>query len=271
MMPAITLIDLGAISQRLGLPAAGVDAVVRLLDEGNTVPFITRYRRDHTGGLDEVDIRRIAEAVARARQVADRKQTILRTIGGQGKLTDELTARIEAASSTKQLEDLYLPFKPRKLSLAEIARQRRLEPLAREIIAADPAAGDLLARAADFVDSDGQVATAADALLGVGHIIADVFAERADVRQALRTILSKKAHLTSQRVETEGKALTKDEKHYRDYFTYSEHIQRIPPHRALAINRGERARLLKVRIEGPGDEMQAAAEALLVEIGRAHV
>ena len=266
----MTLIDLGPIAQKLGLPVGGVDAVVRLLDEGNTVPFLTRYRRDQTGGLDEVEIRRIADAVAKARQIADRKQTILRTIKGQGKLTETLEQRIEAATSTKQLEDLYLPFKPRKLSLAEIARQRRLEPLAREILAADSAAADLDKRAADFVDTDGQVATVADALLGVGHIIADVFAERADVRQALRAILSKQAHLTSQRVETEGKALSKDEKHYRDYFKYSEHIQRIPPHRALAINRGERARLLKVRIEGPIDEMQAAAEALLVDPAHPH-
>ena len=269
-MAAMTLIDLGLIAQRLDLPVGGVEAVVRLLDEGNTVPFLTRYRRDQTGGLDEIDIRRIADAVGKARQIADRKQTILRTIKGQGKLTEELEKRIEAATSTKQLEDLYLPFKPRKLSLAEIARQRRLEPLAREILAADQAAADLDKRAADFVDTDGQVATVADALLGVGHIIADVFAERADVRQALRAILSKQAHLTSQRVETEGKALSKDEKHYRDYFKYSEHIQRIPPHRALAINRGERARLLKARIEGPVDEMQAAAEAILVDPAHPH-
>ena len=110
-----------------------------------------------------------AESVGKARQLADRKQTILRTIQGQGKLTPELTAQIEAADSPKQLEDLYLPFKPRKLSLAEIARQRRLEPLAREIVAAASLAADLDKRSADFIDADGQVATGADALLGVGH------------------------------------------------------------------------------------------------------
>jgi uncharacterized protein len=269
-MGSIAIIDLGQIAQRLGLRAAGVEAVVHLLDEGNTVPFITRYRRDQTGGLDEVDVRRIAESVGKARQLADRKQTILRTIQGQGKLTPELTAKIEGADSAKQLEDLYLPFKPRKLSLAEVARQRRLEPLASEILAAEAAAADLDARAADFVDAEGQVATAADALLGVGHIIADDFSERADVRQRLRSILHKKAHLKSQRVESEGKALSKDEKHFRDYFDYSEHIQRIPPHRALAINRGERAKLLKVRIDGPAEELQAAAEELLVPAGHPH-
>jgi uncharacterized protein len=269
-MAPIAVIDLGQIAQRLGLSPAGVAAAVQLLDEGNTVPFITRYRRDQTGGLDEVDIRRIAECVGKVRQLADRKQTILRTIQGQGQLTPELAARIESAESAKQLEDLYLPFKPRKLSLAEIARQRRLEPLAREIIAADPMAATLDARAADFVDAEGEVATVADALLGVGHIIADDFSERADLRQRLRGILSRKAHLKSQRVESEGKALSKDEKHYRDYFEYSEHIQRVPPHRALAINRGERAKLLKVRIDGPLDELQAAAEELLVPAGHPH-
>jgi len=269
-MGSTTLIDLGPIAQRLGLPAAAVEAAVRLLDEGNTVPFITRYRRDQTGGLDEVGIRLIAESVARARQLADRKQTILRTIQGQGKLTPELEARIAAAGSPKQLEDLYLPFKPRKLSLAEIARQRRLEPLAREILAADPAAADLDRRAADFVDPDAQVTSVADVLLGVGHIIADEFSEHVDVRQRLRGILHRKARFTSQRVESPGKAQSKDEKHFRDFFDYAEHVQRVPPHRVLAINRGERAKLLKVRIEGPLEEMQAAAEEVLVPAGHPH-
>ena len=269
--PAITaVIDLGRISQRLGLPPTGVETAVQLLDSGNTIPFITRYRRDQTGGLDEDDIRRIAEAVGRARQLADRKQTVLRTIQGQGKLTPELEASIAAADSTKQLEDIYLPFKPRKLSLAEIARQRRLEPLAREILAGDPAAADLDRRAADFIDADSQVATVADVLLGVGHIIAHEFSERADARQRLRGILQRTARLRSQRVESEGKALSKDERHFRDYFDFAERIERIPPHRVLAINRGERAKLLKVRIEGHLEELQATAEGILVPAPHPH-
>ncbi len=264
------LIDLGQVAQRLGLPEPHVAAAVRLLDEGNTVPFITRYRRDQTGGLDEVDIRLIAESVAKARQVAERKQTILRTIQGQGKLTPELEQRIQAAESSKQLEDLYLPYKPRKLSLAEVARQRRLEPLAREILAADAAAADLDTRATDFVDPDVQVTSVADALLGVGHIIAHDFSERATLRQRLRGILARVGRLRSQKVEVEGKPPSKDAKHYRDYFDFSEHIDRVPPHRVLAINRGERARLLKVRVEGPEEEMQAAAEELLVPADHPH-
>lgn len=264
------LIDLGQVAQRLGLPEPHVEAAVRLLDEGNTVPFITRYRRDQTGGLDEVDIRRIAECVAKFRQLAERKMTILRTIQGQGKLTPELEQRIQGAESLKQLEDLYLPYKPRKLSLAEIARQRRLEPLAREILAADAAAIDLDARAADFIDVDVQVTSVADALLGVGHIIAHEFSERAPLRQRLRGMLGHAGRLRSQRVEVEGKPLSKDAKHYRDYFDFSELVDRVPPHRVLAINRGERARLLKVRVEGPEEEMQAAAEELLVPADHPH-
>jgi uncharacterized protein len=264
------VIDLGQIAGRLGLPPPRVETVISLLDAGNTVPFITRYRRDQTGGLDEIDIRRIEKAIAKARQLADRKQTILRTIEGQGKLTEKLAGAIAAAESSKQLEDLYLPFKPRKLSLAEIARQRRLEPLAREILEAVVSPEDLARRAADFIDADGQVATAADALLGVGHIIADTFSERADVRQRLRSIMHKKGHIKSQRVESEGKALSKAEKHYRDYFDYSEHVQRVPPHRALAINRGERAKLLKVRIDVPVEELEAAAAELVVPPGHPH-
>jgi uncharacterized protein len=269
--PAITaVIDLGLISRSLGLNPAGVEAVVGLLDAGNTVPFVTRYRRDQTGGFDEEDIRRIAEAVSRARQLADRKQTVLRTIQGQGRLTPELEARIQTAANPKQLEDLYLPFKPRKLSLAEIARQRRLEPLAREILLADPAALDLDHRAADFVDETAEVATVADVLLGVGHIIAEDFSARPQLRQRLRDILHRVAKLTSQRVETEGKPLSKDERHYRDYFAFSEPLGRVPPHRVLAINRGERAKLLKVRIDGPVEELQAVAEEVLVPADHPH-
>ncbi len=268
---AITpVIDLGLIARRLGLRAAGVQAAVELLDAGNTIPFVARYRRDQTGGLDEEAIRRIQEGVARGRQLADRKATILRTIQGQSKLTAELEAAIIAAESSKQLEDIYLPYKPRKLSLAEVARQRRLEPLAREILAADPAATDLDKRAADFVDADAAVATAADVLLGVGHIIADDFSERADLRQRLRAILHRTGRLRSQRVETEGKALSKDEKHFRDYFDYGERLDRVPAHRLLAINRGERAKLLRVRIDAPAEELQAVAEAVLVPAEHPH-
>ena len=269
-MSSTTVIDLRRIAKQLGLPEEGVLAAVQLIDEGNTVPFITRYRRDQTSGLDELQLRSITGAVGKARQLADRKQTILRTIEGQGKLTPELREEIDAAENTKVLEDLYLPFKPKRLSLAEQAKQKRLEPLAREIIAADSQAADLEKRAADFVDDDSGVATAADALLGVGHIIADLFSSRADVRQRLRKLLFQKARLRSLRIETPGKALTKTAKHFRDYFDFDEHLQKVPPHRVLAMNRGERAKVLRVRVEGPTEEIQTIVDELVIPTDHPH-
>ena len=264
------VIDLEKISKRLGLPEAGVVAVIELLDQGNTVPFITRYRRDQTGGLDELQVRAVAAAIVQARQLADRKQTILRTIEGQGKLSPELQEQIETVENPKVLEDIYLPFKPRRLSLAEQAKQRRLEPLAKEILAGDPQAAIPETRAADFIDADGGVATVADALLGVGHIIADWFSERPDLRQRLRKLLFTEGRLRSQRIETPGKPQSKVAKHFRDYFKFDEQIQKVPPHRVLAINRGERAKVLRVRVEGPVETIQSIADELLVPADHPH-
>ncbi len=264
------VIDLEKISNRLGLPEVGVVATVELLDQGNTVPFITRYRRDQTGGLDELQVRAVANAILRARQLVDRKQTILRTIEGQGRLTPDLQHEIERVENPKVLEDLYLPFKPRRLSLAEQAKQRRLEPLAKEILEADPQAAALETRAADFVDTDVGVATVADALLGVGHIIADWFSERADLRQRLRKLLFAEGRLRSQRIETPGKPQSKTAKHFRDYFDFNEQIQKVPPHRVLAMNRGERAKVLRVRVEGPTEAIQAVADELLLPADHPH-
>src|SRR6266700_3785623 len=131
-----TSIDLGSVAHALALPLERVEHVVRLLDAGNTVPFVTRYRKDQTGGLDEEQIRAIESRVTKLRLLDQRKATILRSIDSQGKLTPELSQQIQAADSFKQLEDLYLPFKPQKQTLATAARERGLEPLADEILAA---------------------------------------------------------------------------------------------------------------------------------------
>lgn len=202
-MASTVAIDLGQVSQSLGLAGPRVQAVVDLLDAGNTVPFITRYRKDQTGGLDEEQIRQIQSRVVKLRMLAERKQTILRSIDSQGKLTPELAAAIEAADTAKRLEDLYLPFKPKKQTLATAARERGLEPLALEILRADPACADLDARARDYVNTDRKVATAADALLGAGHILAEMFSERADFRGKLRAIVEQTGKLVSTAVEPE--------------------------------------------------------------------
>ncbi len=219
--------------------------LLRLLDAGNTIPFITRYRKDQTGGLDEEQIREIQDRVGRMRMLAERKQTILRSIDSQGKLTPELAAAIESADSIKRLEDLYLPYKPKKQSLATLARERKLEPLAAEILQGSPEAADLDRRAADFIDPDRQVKTVADVLLGVGHILAEDFSERADLRGRLRRIVKKTGQLVSAKTEI----AEQQGKEFRDYFEFKEPLNKIPPHRVLAINRGERAKMLRVKID----------------------
>ena len=184
-------INLQPLARSLDIPLQQVETVVELLDEGNTVPFITRYRKDRTGGLDEEQIREIQSRLKSMRLLADRKETILRSIESQGKLTERLSRQILSATTTKRLEDLYLPFKPKKQTLATTARTRGLELLAREILSGTIGADQLDARAADFVNTDRQVPTAADALLGAGHILAEEFSEKADLRHRLRDILQR--------------------------------------------------------------------------------
>ncbi|MGO9108595.1 MAG: Tex-like N-terminal domain-containing protein [Thermoguttaceae bacterium] len=199
-MASMVTIDLRHVARGLDFPLRQVQAVVELLDEGNTVPFITRYRKDQTGGLDEEQIREIQDRLAKMRLLADRKQTILRSIESQGKLTEKLAKQILSATTTKRLEDLYLPYKPKKQTLATLARSRGLEELATEILEAAPTANDLDARARDFANPDRQVPSGADALLGAGHILAEQFSERADLRQRLREILQKTGKIVTTQI-----------------------------------------------------------------------
>ena len=186
-------IDMGQAARELGLPLASVQNTVVLLDDGNTVPFITRYRKDQTGALDEEQVRRVQEKVGKLRALAERKQTILKSIQSQGILTPELADQIRTATSSKRLEDLYLPYKPKKQTLATTARQRGLEPLAREVLEADPAAADLPARAASLVAPEQDLHSVDDVLAGVRHVIAEWFSERADARGRLRKVLQRTA------------------------------------------------------------------------------
>ncbi|REK07503.1 MAG: S1 RNA-binding domain-containing protein [Planctomycetota bacterium] len=259
-------IDLRPVAQALGLSLRQVESVVELLDAGNTVPFITRYRKDQTGGLDEEQIRQVESRLIRMRLLAERKQTILRSIESQGKLTPELSAEIEAATSTKRLEDLYLPFKPKKQTLATVARERGLDPLAEEVLHAAPECADLDARAADFINPDKGVSSAADALLGVGHILAEHISERADLRQKLRQILKRSGRLVSTRGEGDEKVA----QGFRDYFEFSDTIERVPEHRVLAINRGEKAKALRVKVEADIEAMQAAVDEMVCDAEHPH-
>ena len=189
-------IEMDQVARDTGLPAAQVEPTIRLLEEGNTVPFIARYRKDQTGGLDDEQVRLIQRHSVRLKALVERKQTILKAIQSQGKLTDELTQRINSSRSWRGLEDLYLPFKPKKQTLAEVARRRGLEPLADEMLSGQVLGGDLEKRLADFVSEDNELPSNADVLLGVGHLLAENFIERADLRSALRKILRNTGELT---------------------------------------------------------------------------
>jgi protein Tex len=215
-MASTATIDLRQVARGLEIPLRQIQTTVELLDEGNTVPFITRYRKDQTGGLDEEQVRQIQDRLTKLRLLAERKQTILRSIESQGKLTERLSKHILSATTTKRLEDLYLPYKPKKQTLATNARNRGLEGLAQEIIEASPLAADLDARAKDYANPDRQVPTAADALLGAGHIIAELFSEQAELRQRLREIMQRTGTIVTSRLAPEPKsAAEKTEKSER--------------------------------------------------------
>ena len=200
-MTPTTTIDLGHVARDLDLPQEKVARTLELLDEGNTVPFITRYRKDQTGGLDEEQIREIQFRIGKIRQLAERKATILKSIEAQGKLTPELADQIQHANTPKRLEDLYLPFKPKKQTLATIARERGLEPLAIEIYEAWPEAADIQARAAAYLAPEKDVHTVEHVLAGVGHLIAERFSENPELRGRLRRIFQRSGKIVCTKVE----------------------------------------------------------------------
>ncbi len=239
-------LDLSRIAQDLQIRKIQVESVVQLLDEGNTIPFITRYRKERTGGLDEEVLRVIQERVGLLRQLAERRLTVLKSIENQGKLTDELRAAILAADNPKRLEDLYLPYKPKKRTLATAAREKGLEPLATAIWNADPAVANLAELLPTLVNPEKELATPDDVLAGAQHILAELIAESADVRGVVRAVLWDTGVLTTSKSEklAEGQG-----QEYKDYFQFKEPIRHIPPHRVLAINRGEKENALTVKLE----------------------
>ena len=262
--PAV--VDFAKVARDLNLPPKSVQATVELLDAGNTVPFVTRYRRDQTGGLDEDQIERIRERAGELRQLEQRKGTILRSLESQHKLTDELKQQVEQAETLRRLEDLYLPFKPKKQSLASKAREQGLEPLANEILEQSPSASDLDARAKDFVNEDKGIKEPALALVGAGHILAERFSEHLELRGRLRKLYRKSGKLVSSKVsETHKKNPL-----FKDYFDFREALSRIPPHRVLAINRGEKAKVIRVAVEADTEGMLRLANEILVDPAHPH-
>lgn len=251
-------VDLARVARELQLRTSQVENAVALLDEGNTVPFITRYRKERTDNLDEEQLRAIQARVSLLRQVAERAATILRLIEAQGKLTPELRRQIEQADSLKRLDDLYLPYRPKKRSRASTARERGLEPLAERILRGEIPAHTLTAAAAAFVRPDA-VPDAAAALDGAADIVAERFGDDASLRAMVRKLAWQTGRLMVAPVD----AAAESAQAYRDYFGYTESVTRIPPHRTLAINRGEQAAALRVRFDWDDAAVQQQAAATL--------
>ena len=237
------------IASEMGIQPRQVARSTELFDGDNTVPFVARYRKEATGGLDEVQLRTIKERLAYLRNLDARKETVLGSIQEQGKLTDELRARIEDAISLQQVEDLYLPFKPKRRTRATIARERGLQPLAQIMLAQEVIDGDLATVAAPFVSE--AVPTIEDAYAGARDIVAETVAEDADLRAVVRAQTWDAAWL----VVSEADA-SKDERGvYRMYYDYREKLSVVAPHRLLAINRGEREGVLKANLERPDGDI----------------
>ncbi|MBI1248541.1 S1 RNA-binding domain-containing protein [bacterium] len=374
-MDTTIVTDLQIVAREVGIPHDKVQRTVELLDDGNTVPFITRYRKDETGGLDEEQIRAIQSSNTKLRQLNERKRTILKSIQSQEKLTEELAEQIKRAQTQKLLEDLYLPFKPKKQTLATQARERGLEPLALEVLADDAQAKELRTRAEAFIDAEKSLPDVDAVLQGVGCIVAEVFSENAILRGRLRKLFWKTGQLTSTRIENSGqsdkddegdhsdfdssedeaaanesstedgadssdaasseaeptsaeatpdesssavadqpaataeqpaaetnakpqkaggksdskkkptiqeirrekrkrqkeKERAKKDKAFRDYYDYHEPVAKIPPHRVLAINRGDRTRFLKVRVEVDYDKIVKTAEEAVIPENHSHI
>lgn len=258
LMAPASAVDAARLSRELGIDPDAIARTVALLDAGNTLPFITRYRRDETGGLDEEQIGRIRNGIAKLRQLEERKQTILRSIESQHALTDQLRVEIERSDSVKRLEDLYLPYRPKKQTLATLARDQGLGPLADEILKRVVSRENLDARATEFINEDKKVPDVATALLGAGHILAELFSEDAEVRQKVRKLYRKSGKLVSTKTSDDGKKNAQ----FQDYLDFREPLNHIPPHRVLAINRGERANVLRVKIEAD----EAAIQQLAIEV-----
>lgn len=236
------------IAQALSLPERGVENTIELLEENCTVPFISRYRKERTGNLDEVQVTDIALMREKLQDVAKRKETIVATIVDQGKMTDVLRVRIEQCWNMSELEDIYLPYKPKRRTKADIARQQGLEPLAQTILLQrDP---NPLLTAKKYVKGD--VVSVEAALQGAKFIIAEAVNENEDVRKAIRGIFRRGAVITSKVVK--AKANEEGAQKYSDYFEFSEPLRRCSSHRLLAMRRGEREGFLRISISADDDE-----------------
>lgn len=237
------------LTEEFGVKKVQIEQAVKLIDEGNTVPFIARYRKDVTGGLNDEQLRAIDERLRYLRGLEERKQEVLRSIEEQGKLTDELKAEIEKAEILQRVEDLYKPFKQKKTTRAGKAKAKGLEPLALIIYMQQNKSGDVLKIAEPFVDPEKEVETAEEAIQGACDIIAEMIADNADLISEVRDRYYKHGLIETEAVDAEEKTV------YDMYYGKHEAICKIPNHRVLAVNRGEKEGKLKVKVSIDADSI----------------
>ncbi len=242
-----TMADITALlCEQFKLKSTHVDNVIKLIDEGNTIPFIARYRKEMTGSMDDQLLRDVGDRLGYLRSLDARRGEVLESIAAQEKLTDELAQKINAAVTLAEVEDLYRPYRPKRRTRASIARERGLEALSAQLREQSPQT-DPEKAAAEYIDAEKGVADAQQALAGAHDIIAEDVADDAAIRKQLRALCRKSAQIKSA-------ALKEEDSVYRNYYEYEEPLAKVQSHRVLALNRGEREGFLKVEIAAPRDE-----------------
>lgn len=239
---------LQAITQELGVQKWQVEAAVKLIDEGNTIPFISRYRKEATGTLNDEQLRNLNERLTYLRNLEDKKNQVLSSIEDQGKLTEELKAQILAAQTLVVVEDLYRPYRPKRRTRATIAKEKGLEPLA-NIIMLQMTNKSIEEEAEAFVSEEKEVASVADAIAGAKDIIAEHISDEADYRIHIRDLTSKKGTISSVAKDPETQSV------YEMYYEFEEPVKKLAGHRVLALNRGEKEKFLTIKIAAPEEDI----------------
>ena len=234
------------LAQELGQKQQYVENVVNLIDEGNTIPFIARYRKEMHGAMDDTTLRNLETRLTYLRNLQQRRDEVKKSIENQGKLTQELSEAIDAAATMTEVEDLYRPYKQKRRTRGSIAREKGLDPLAQAIFAQD--GQDIQELAKDFINEEKGVATAEEAIAGALDIIAENLSDDADIRKALRELCSRRGSLVSKVADPEADTV------YKLYYDFNQPISRLLDHQILAINRGEKEDILKVTVTLPGNE-----------------
>ncbi|MBN2843160.1 MAG: RNA-binding transcriptional accessory protein, partial [Sedimentisphaerales bacterium] len=251
-----------------GMNARGVMAVAQLLEEGSTIPFIARYRKEATGSLDEVQVQTIRDLLNQFTELDKRRESILESIASQGKLTDELKAKIEAAQIMSVLEDLYLPYKPKRRTRATIAKEKGLEPLAQLIL--EQGDIDPMVEAEKYLNAeegDKAVPDVVSALAGARDIIAEQISEDMTAREHLRQLYHEAGQFVSK--VASGKEEDQEAAKFKDYFDWTEPVMSAPSHRVLAMRRGANEKYLSLRVAVPDEEAVALLEKLFVKADNA--